>query len=237
MIGNMVINWRKMMEEGTTLHSSGTTGAPKPIYQPPAKLAAANSIAREVQNINSKSRVMTVCKLDHAGGLLAQTLPALEVGAHVDIFDFNPYKFVSNYHTYTHTHLTPNHLRLLRKTKTWGSLDLSNLHITCGSDRVANWMIQDCINQGATFTVNWGMSEIGPCAINKTFRFGEEIPHMLDHSLMGDTVFCDVQIKANVLFVKGDICVYDDWFKTGDIVNERDGVYFYEGRVNSEKKR
>ena len=32
------------------------------------------------------------------------------------------------------------------------------------------------------------------------------------------------------LYVKGDICVYDDWFATGDIVRKEDNDFYYIGR-------
>ena len=36
------------------------------------------------------------------------------------------------------------------------------------------------------------------------------------------------------LVVKGDICIYDDWYQTKDKVKEVDGVLFYLGRTNKE---
>ena len=36
---------------------------------------------------------------------------------------------------------------------------------------------------------------------------------------MGENFYCDYQISdSNELIVKGDICIYDDWFSTGDLV-------------------
>jgi long-subunit acyl-CoA synthetase (AMP-forming) len=73
-------------------------------------------------------------------------------------------------------------------------------------------------------------------AINKTFTPASSEAEDLDMdgrtcTLMGDTAFCDVQISEwNELIVKGDICVYDDWFATGDIVKFEKGSYWYYGR-------
>ena len=44
--------------------------------------------------ITQNSKVYTVCSLSHAAGLLAQTLPALEVEATVFIESFNPFVFI-----------------------------------------------------------------------------------------------------------------------------------------------
>ena len=71
----------QILRKGIELKSSGTTGPKKKIYQSPEKLKSANKIARECQKISSKSKIYTICKMEHAGGLLAQTLPAFEVGA------------------------------------------------------------------------------------------------------------------------------------------------------------
>ena len=78
--------------------------------------------------------------------------------------------------------------------------------------------------------VNWGMSEVGPCAINITFSNESSIneyislaPNSL--SIMGENFYCDYQISdSNELIVKGDICIYDDWFSTGDLVIKKNKI-------------
>ena len=42
--------------------------------------------------------------------------------------------------------------------------------------------------------------------------------------------YCDTKIVDGELYVKGDICVYDDWFATGDIVRKEDNDFYYIGR-------
>lgn len=220
---------KKIINTGTALPTSGTTGAPKRIFQPPHKLAAANSVARQVQSITSNSRILTVCTLKHAGGLLAQTLPAVEVGADVDVQKFNPYSWVRQITDYTHSHLTPDMARAVMKTRGFNTVNLSSITVMCGSDRVHSSIIQSFIDRGATFITNWGMTEVGPVAINQTFNPGDTIN--TTETIMGNQVHCDVKIEDNQLFVRGDICVYDDWFATGDIVTYNNGVYYYLGRV------
>ena len=68
-----------ILKNGTTLKSSGTTAPQKEIFQSPEKLYHANAIAVNSQNITEKSKIYTVCKMAHAGGLLAQTLPAFSM--------------------------------------------------------------------------------------------------------------------------------------------------------------
>ena len=86
-------NLAQILKNGIEIKSSGTTGPQKKIFQSPRKLKYANEISRECQKISSKSKIYTVCKMEHAGGLLAQTLPGYEVGAEILIEKFNAYNF------------------------------------------------------------------------------------------------------------------------------------------------
>lgn len=223
--------------KGGVIKTSGTTGEPKEIKQSVKKITAANIVALESQNITSDSKIYTVCKMDHAGGLLAQTLPGYTVGAHIDIEPFNPYTFNSKIENYTHTHLVPDHCRALMKTKNFYNLDLSNVWVTVGSDPVGWDIIEAFVIQGATFMTNWGMSEIGPCAINTVFRNMDDVVYhqegmLKDATLLGTRFYCDWKVEDEQLFVKGDICVYDDWFATGDwVVTNSSGTPYYKGRL------
>lgn len=218
------------LSRGTELSTSGTTGRPKKIFQDPYKIKHSNLIARKVQNITKNSRILTVCSLKHAGGLLAQTLPAYEIGASVTIEPYNPYRWVMEIEKYTHSHLTPRMAEAIIKTKSFRKLDLSGITIMCGSDPVHEYEINCFTEQGATFIANWGMTEIGPVAINKTFQPGDVAENYLEYTVLGDTFWCDYKIVDNELHVKGAICVYPEWFATGDLVVEEAGTLYYVGR-------
>lgn len=233
----------QVVKEGTSIYTSGTTGTPKLIEQPIAKLKAADEAAIDSQKITSSSRIYTVCKMTHAGGLLAQTLPAYRIGADIKIETFSPYRWVQEINKYTHSHLTPAHAKAVMKTKGWRTLDLTGVWITCGSEDVEWYIINAFVKKGATFMSNWGMSEVGPCAINTVFdsiekveEYRNKIIHGMDgeasYPILGDRYYCDVQISEwDQLIVKGDICVYDDWFKTGDRIVARDNILYYYGRI------
>lgn len=222
---------KSILKTGIEIKTSGTTGVPKVIFQSPEKIKYANIVARDVQKISKSSKVYTVCNMKHAGGLLAQTLPAIEIGAEVVIEKFNPFRWVNQIHNFTHSHLTPGMALAISKTKSWTELDLSNKIITVGSDRVPAECINKFVSKGATFITNWGMSEVGPIAINKTFSPGDlPAEDIALHTILGDSTYVDTKIVRNELFVKGNICVYDDWFATGDIVKFKDGVFWYYGR-------
>ena len=124
----------QILRNGVKLKSSGTTGPQKRIYQSPEKLKSANKIARECQKISSKSKIYTICKMEHAGGLLAQTLPAFEVGAEIKIEKFNAFNFCKKIRNFTHTHITPDHGKAISLTKSFKSLDLNGVWVTCGSE-------------------------------------------------------------------------------------------------------
>lgn len=222
---------KNILKNGTSILSSGTTGPAKQIHQSPDKIKHANQVARDVQKITSTSKIYTVCKLDHAGGLLAQTLPAIEIDADVHIEQFNPFRWVSNMQYFTHSHLTPGMALAITKTKSWKDIDLRGKIIACGSDRVPAECINRFVDKGATFIANWGMSEVGPIAINKTYTANDPLAIDLPlATIMGDTSCVQTKIIKHELYVKGDICVYDDWFATGDIVKHENGCYWYYGR-------
>ena len=225
-------NWQAALVNGFELQSSGTTGEPKRIFQSPAKLKAANKVAVEAQNITADSRILTVCRMTHAGGLLAQTMPAWSVAAHVEIKPFNAFTFSRDIKGFTHTHLTPMHCKLLMQTKNFHSLELDGVFVACGSDNVTFEIIQAFVERGAVFMCNWGMTEIGPVTINTVFdtlqkvkQYREQAPS--EGSLLGDRYFCDYRIIDDELWVRGDVCVYHDWYNTHDLVmlNEQGALY------------
>ena len=221
-----------ILKNGIELSSSGTTGPPKLIYQSPTKLKNANKVARECQKISSKSKIYTVCKMEHAGGLLAQTLPAFEIGADIDIEKFNAYKFCKKITNYTHTHLTPSHAKAIRLTKSFKNINLKGVWITCGSEPVEWGLIIDFVKKGCNFMVNWGMTEIGPCAINTVFKNLESVleykKRAINGTLIGDKTYCDTKIENRTLHVKGNISVFEDnWFNTKDIVTLNEKKEFY----------
>ena len=228
-----------IMTDGIVIKSSGSSGPPKAFYQPSGKVYSANKVAREVQSINSTSKIYTVMKLTHAGGLFGQTVPAMEVGAHVHSEQFNPYQFIKKINSFTHSHITPLHAKAIMATKGFKTLNLTNQIITCGAEPVTWDIIEAFVSKGCTFIVNWGMSEIGPIAINHIFNCMEEVERIKaicpeNATVMGSNKYCDYKIEDGELVVKGDICIYDDWYYTQDKVVEIDNILFYTGRTNTE---
>ena len=234
-----MINYNDILTNGITITSSGTSGLAKQYFQDPSKLKIANEVALASQEISKTSRIYTCCKITHVGGLLAQTLPALSIGAHVDIVEFNAYNFVGAVKNYTHTHITPKHAQAIMLTKGFKDLDLSNIWVTCGADPVTWDIIEAFVNRGATFMTNWGMSEIGPVAVNTVFKDIDAVKELKDSAptnstILGNTKYCEYKIVESELHVRGDICIFDDWYATGDTVIIQNDTLYYTGRKNVE---
>jgi acyl-coenzyme A synthetase/AMP-(fatty) acid ligase len=236
---NVQFDFQDILSNGVTIHSSGTSGIPVAYFQSPAKIKIANDVARKRQFISKSSKIYTCCKITHAGGLLAQTVPAFEIGAAVDIEDFNAYTFVRKIKNYTHSHITPLHAKAIMMTKGFYNLDLTGIHITCGAEPVTWDIIEAFVNRGATVLVNWGMSEVGPIAINILFKTADEVDYFKglcpsNATILGNVTDCDYKIVDSELWIKGDISIYQDWYATKDRVIEIDGILFYQGRLNKD---
>jgi acyl-coenzyme A synthetase/AMP-(fatty) acid ligase len=209
---------------GIGIVSSGTTGEPKLIWRSPDNLKACNKIAIHAQKLTKKSKVLTVTKTNHAGGLLLQTLPAYTLGCKViDVEKFNAFNFLKKIIKYTHTFLTPEQMTAVMMTKGFKDCDLTGIRILAGSNPVSWKMIEGFVSKGAIVQSNWGMSEIGPMVINIEIDNIEHIEYLKQrtpksYTILGNTYYCDWKIIDHELFVKSDMCIHNDWFATGDIV-------------------
>lgn len=218
-----MINFEEILKNGTTISSSGTTGTPKPIFRTPENLKACIDVAVSAQQLTQHSRVLTVTRMTHAGGLLAQTLPAYSIGADFKIQQFNAFTFLKDFAEYTHTFLAPTQMTALMNTKGFSDADLTGKRILGGSDPITWEMIESFVSKGAIVQPNWGMSEIGPITINIEFDSIDKVHYVKNrcpdnYTIMGDTYYCDWKIVDHELFVKGPTCIYNEWFATGDLV-------------------
>jgi acyl-CoA synthetase (AMP-forming)/AMP-acid ligase II len=222
-----------ILDNGTTITSSGTTGPAKTIYRSPENLQAISKQALDAQRITKSSRILTVQRMTHAGGLLAQTIPAFTIGCDITIQPFNAFSFLRDFMNYTHTSLSPGHLTMLMSRHNFHDYDLTGKWILAGSDPITWDMITAFVKQGATLQCNWGMSEVGPVAINHIFTNLDEIEHYKSLSTgtpLGTVSYCETDIIDGILQVKGDIVYKDGWLDTGDIVEQKGGMFYYHGR-------
>jgi len=233
------MNYQKILTEGITIHSSGSTGESKPFFQTPKKIRAANKVSRIVQGLTGNSKIYTVAKTGHAGGLLMQTLPGYEIGSSLKIEPFNAYQFVKEIKNHTHTVITPKHIKAIMMTKGFRDLDLSGITIVSGSDPLTWDIIESLVSKKCKLIATWGMSEVGPMAITHTFDTIDEVNRVKkicpkDATVLGSKKHCEYKVENEELVVKGDICIFDDWYYTKDKVVEIDGILFYTGRTNKE---
>ena len=227
----MTIDYKHILNNGVEISSSGTTGPAKFVFRTPDNLQSCIEVACDAQELTKKSKVLTVTRMTHAGGLLTQTLPAYSIGAEFKVQQFNAFTFLKDFANYTHTFLTPAHMKALMKTKGFVDCDLSGKRILGGSDSVTWELIEAFVKKGATVQPNWGMSEIGPIAINAVFNSIEQIREVQeqaeylmhrhpprDFTILGNKYYCDWQIINDQLYVKGPTSIYNDWFATKDMV-------------------
>lgn len=227
------------MKNGITIYTSGSSGDPKEIYQPPKKIQCDAQNACEVQGITQDSKIYTCLNPRKAGGLFAQTIPGLLAGADIDLEKFNAYRYVKVADKYTHTHLTPLQAKGVMKTKGFANLNLKGKTFLIGSEPVTYDIIENFLERGATVITIWGMTEIGVNAILHKFKSVFDLTAVKvrapeNTTVLGNIVYCDFRIDdENCLWVKGDICVYDKWYNTKDQVIYNDGLLFYTGRKDT----
>jgi acyl-CoA synthetase (AMP-forming)/AMP-acid ligase II len=230
-----MIDYKKILSEGVTITSSGTTGDPKAIYRSPENLKAVVEVAIDAQRITKTSKILTVTRITHAGGLLTQSLPAYTLGAEVKIQQFNAYTFLKDFENYTHTFLAPAQMTALMNTKNFQTANLTGKWILGGSDPVSWEMIEEFVKRGAIVQPNWGMSEVGPITINTVFDSIEKVYEYKSRNnpgtILGDTYYCETKIVDGVLYVKGPTCYISSWLKTNDIVVADGNALYYQGRV------
>lgn len=227
---------QSILDHGTSISSSGTTGTPKVIYRSPENLKKVVEVAIRAQEITRDSRILTVTRMTHAGGLLTQTLPAYTLGCDFKVQQFNAYSFLRDFKDYTHTFLTPAHMTALMHTKDFANCDLSGKWILGGSDPVTWEMIEAFVDRGATVQPNWGMSEVGPLTINTVFRTQDDVEKYKNRStgtILGDTFYVDWKIENGVLWIKGDLVYQEGWLCTRDLVELNGDVLYYLGRSPS----
>jgi acyl-CoA synthetase (AMP-forming)/AMP-acid ligase II len=233
------VDFDHILTNGVTITSSGTTGKPKSIFRTPENLRRVCEVAIDSQKITKRSRILTVTRMTHAGGLLTQSLPGYTLGCDIKIQQFNAYSFLRDFQDYTHTFLTPAHMWALMQTKDFATADLSGKWILGGSDPVTWEMIEAFIQKGATVQPNWGMSEVGPLTINSVFTKDSDLDYYKSLStgtILGDRFHTEWKIEDGILWVRGDLVYRSDWLCTGDLVELNRGILFYLGRKHTDSQ-
>lgn len=229
-----VLYTSKHKEFGITLFSSGSTGERKGIFMPELMILSNADNAIECQQLTHEDRILTVCSMNHTGGISAQTLPGLIAGAHVIIQPFNAFNMLRliEQHKITVTHLVPVMIDALKIVRS--SADVSSLRlVVAGSDCVYKHHVEFWLNQQIPFMVNYGLTEAGPMIINHTFTQDDLEVFELGVPL-GKKVWCESSIIKGELWLRGhNVFLSFAWFPTGDCVELVDDWFIYKGRISA----
>ena len=219
---------------GIYLFSSGSTGKRKSIFISENMLLSNADNAVACQAINEYDNILTACSLNHTGGLNAQTIPGLLVGAHIIVEEFNAFNFFKKLqqHQITLTHLIPLHIDALIKVKSKIKIDHLRL-VVAGSDCVYPNQIKFWLELDTEFMVNYGMTEAGPIILNHTFNKMSDLSIYNHGIVLGNTAWCEYKIIDGELFLKGDAVNTSDWLATGDCVEKKDNWILYQGRKSA----
>lgn len=218
------------------MYSSGSTGQkriPKIISE--SMLLSNIKNVTKIQNLTYTSKVLTVCSLNHTGGINTQSIPGLMCGAHIITDNFNAFNYSSKLkqHNITHSHLLPAYVEALIKNnnKLPNNLEL----IMIGADCVLQHHIKYMLDQQIAVMQLYGLTEAGPPAIYHLWNINDDTSVLssvneTEQVFLGSKCLCDFKIINNELFLKGDIIASDDWLATGDCVQLKNEWFMYQGR-------
>jgi acyl-coenzyme A synthetase/AMP-(fatty) acid ligase len=214
------------------LYSSGSTGRRKAIKLHEKMLYTNFENAAVSQNLSIDDKILTVCSLNHTGGINAQSLPGLLTGCHVIVEQFNPYNFASliAHHEISVTHLVPIMIDSLSKTKNF-PITLGLRLTVAGSDCVKKEQVEFFLDRNIPFMINYGLTEAGPIIINHTFSNKEELNIFNFGVPLGTKSWCETEFYKKELLLKGNCIACNGWLKTGDCVDKKDEWFMYKGRI------
>ena len=216
------------------LYSSGSTGERKPIKLSQSMLLANADMATNVQKITSNDKILTVCSMNHTGGINAQSLPGLLNGSHILVQSFNPYTFCSLVQEYkiTLTHLVPVMIDALYQVKKFYINNNVRL-VVAGSDCLYKKHVELFTNQQIPFMINYGLTEAGPMIINHIFHPNDDLDIFNYGIPLGTKECCETMMLDGELFLRGNNVWTDDWLPTGDCVYRKDLWFMYLGRKSA----
>ena len=151
------------------VYTSGTSGEPKAAVHTQAGMLANIDMALAVQGLTAVDRVLAVLPLFHVGGLCIQVLPALAVGAAVNLHGrFDATAWLQDVATWrpTTSLLVPAVMQTLLAHADWPAADLSGLRfVNSGSQVVPVALIQAFHARGVPVAQVYGSTETGPFSI------------------------------------------------------------------------
>jgi fatty-acyl-CoA synthase len=218
------------------VYTSGTTGQPKGAMHTAAAMRANAAAAIDAQSLTSDDRVLSVLPLFHVGGLCIQTLPALAVGAQVQIHPrFDPEAWFDAVAAWrpTTTLLVPAVMRALVEHPRWPGADLSSLRfVNSGSQVVPLDLIGAFHARGVPVAQVYGATETGPVSIVLKPQDALAQPGMAGRPALGVLMRLaadgEILLKAPNLMRRYHRSAdsgfdADGWFHTGDLARLHHG--------------
>ncbi|MEM7423742.1 MAG: AMP-binding protein [Pseudomonadota bacterium] len=151
------------------VYTSGATGRPKGAVLSQSAVRANAELSWDMHDMTAADRILTALPMFHVGGLNIQTMPALLIGATVDLMDrFDPdtcLGLIADRRP-TLTVQVPATLQALMAADGWDRADLSSLRaITTGSTDVPVPLISSVHRRGVPVIQIYGATETGPVVV------------------------------------------------------------------------
>jgi fatty-acyl-CoA synthase len=218
------------------VYTSGTTGQPRGAMHTTTGLRANALAAIDAQGLTADDRVLSVLPLFHVGGLCIQTLPALAVGAALQLHArFEPAAWFDAVEQGrpTTTLLVPAVMRALVEHPRWPGADLSSLRfVNSGSQIVPRALIDAFHARGVPVAQVYGATETGPVSIVLKPEEAMAQPGMAGRPALGVQMRLgpggEIELKAPNLMRRyhrsSDAGIdAEGWFATGDLARVHEG--------------
>ena len=151
------------------VYTSGTTGEPRGALHTQQGMLANIDMAIAVQGLTAADRVLAVLPLFHVGGLCIQVLPALAMGAAIQLHArFDPGAWLHGVATWrpSTSLLVPAVMQALMAHADWPAADLRSLRfVNSGSQVVPVALIEAFHARGVPVAQVYGSTETGPFSI------------------------------------------------------------------------
>ncbi len=228
------------------VYTSGTTGRPKGAVHTQRSLTftVLNAVAH--QDLSAGDRILTFLPMFHVGGLNIQTLPALYVGASVELLRrFDPGVVLAALRDRRHTQMlaVPATMAALLAHPDVDTVDWSCLRgLNSGSSIVPPPLIEAFHARGVPVGQVYGATETGPTAV--VLRYDDAFDHV--GSCGKPALHTDLRIVDGELWVRGPnvfdrywndpdasaAAFTDGWYRTGDVGSlDADGFVTVTDRV------